>query len=52
MQSFYIDSKACVRVGNDVRQWFPVNVGLGLVSVMSPWLFKVYIWMGWFETIM
>ena len=24
VQSFYIDSRACVRVGNDVSEWFPV----------------------------
>ena len=28
VQSFYIDSTACVRVGNYVSEWFPVNVGL------------------------
>ena len=28
MKSFYVDSRACVRVGNDVSEWFPVNVGL------------------------
>ena len=27
VQSFYVDSRACVRVGNDVSEWFPVNVG-------------------------
>ena len=42
VQSFYVDSKACVRVGNDVSQWFPVNVGLRQGCVMSPWLFNVY----------
>ena len=26
VQSFYVDSRACVRVGNDVSEWFPVNV--------------------------
>ena len=26
VQSFYVDSKACVRVRNDVIEWFPVNV--------------------------
>ena len=25
MQSFYVDSRACVRVGNDVSEWFPVK---------------------------
>ena len=43
VQSFYIDSRACVRVGNDVSEWFPVNVGLRQCCVMSPWLFNVYV---------
>ena len=49
--SFYVDSRACVRVGKDVSEWFPVNVGLRQGCVMSPWLFNVYnyIWMVWFE---
>ena len=38
----YIDTITCVRVGNDVSQWFPVNVGLRQGCVMSPWLCKVY----------
>ena len=42
VQSFYVDSRACVLVGNDVREWFPVNVGLRQVCVMSPWLFNAY----------
>ena len=42
VQSFYVDSRACVRVGNDVSEWFPVNVGLRQGCVMSPWLFYVY----------
>ena len=28
VQSFYLDSRACVLMGNDVSEWFPVNVGL------------------------
>ena len=40
--SFYIDSRACVRVGNDVSEWFLLNVGLRQGCVMSPWLFNVY----------
>ena len=40
VQSFYLDSKVCVRVGNCVSEWFPVNVGLIQVCVMSPWLFN------------
>ena len=42
VQSLYVDSNACVLVGNDVSEWFPVNVGLRQGCVMSPWLFNVY----------
>ena len=42
VQSFYVDSWACVLVRNDVSEWFPVNVGLRQGCVMSPWLFNVY----------
>ena len=28
VQSFRVDSMACAQVGNDVSEWFPVNVGL------------------------
>ena len=42
VQSFYVDSSACVRVGNDVSEWFQVNVGLRQGCVMSPWLFNEY----------
>ena len=42
VQCFYIDSRACVRMGNDVSEWFPVNVGLRQGCVMSLWLFNVY----------
>ena len=42
LESFYVDSRACVRVGNDVSEWFPVNVGLRQGCVMPPWLFNVY----------
>ena len=42
MQSFYVDSRACVRVGNDVTEWFPVNVRLRQGCVMYLWLFNVY----------
>ena len=30
-------------MGNDVCERFPVNVGLRQCSVMSSWLFKVYL---------
>ena len=46
VQSFCVDSRACVRVGNDVSEWFPVNVGLRQGCVMSPWLFCIYGWCG------
>ena len=42
---FYADSMACVRVGMDVNEWFPINVSLShgcVMSVMSPWLFNIY----------
>ena len=42
VQSFYVYSRACVLVGNDVSEWFPVNVGLRQGCVMSPWLFNIY----------
>ena len=43
VQSFYVDSRgACVRVGNDVSEWFPFNVGLRQGCVMFPWLFDVF----------
>ena len=42
VQSFYVDSMECVRVGNDVREPFPVNVLLIQGCMMSPWLSYVY----------
>ena len=45
VQCFYVDGRACVRMGNDVSEWFPVNAGLK-EGCVSPWLFNVYIY-GW-----
>ena len=42
VQSFYIESRACVGVGNYVSEWFPVNVRLRQGCAKSPWLFNVY----------
>ena len=41
-ECFYVDSWACFRVGMDVSEWFPVNVGLSQGCVISSWLFNVY----------
>ena len=35
--------KLCVRVGNELSDWFSVRVGLRQGCVMSPWLFNLYI---------
>ena len=42
LESLYADSRASVRGGTNVSEWFPVNVGLRQGCVMSPWLFNVY----------
>ena len=42
VQSFYVDSSACVRIGNEVSEWLSVNVGVRQGCVMSPWLFNLY----------
>ena len=40
-QSFGVDSKACFRIGNEVSEWFFVNIKVCLGCVMSPWLFNL-----------
>ena len=42
VQRFYVDSRACVRVGNDLSEWFQVNGGLRQCGVISPSLFNIY----------
>ena len=43
VKSLCVGSKACVRVGNGVSEWFPVRMGLRQGCVMLPWLFRMYI---------
>ena len=43
VKSLYVGSKVCVRVWNEVSEWFPVRVGLRQGCAMSPWLFNLYI---------
>ena len=43
MKSLYVGSKACVRVGNKVSEWFPVRVGPRQGCVMSSRMFNLYI---------
>ena len=42
VQSFNVESKACVRVRIDVSERFSVIVGLRQGCVISSWLFNVY----------
>ena len=35
--------RACVRVGNEVSEWFPVREGLRQGCAMLPWLFNLHI---------
>ena len=43
VKSLYVGSKSCVRVGNEVSEWFPVRVGPRQGCVMLLWLFNLYI---------
>ena len=42
MQSLYEKSEACVRSCKEKDEWFEVGVGLRQGSVMSPWLFNLF----------
>ena len=42
VKSLHVGSKACVRVRNEVSEWFPVRLELRQGCVMSPWLFSLY----------
>ena len=42
VKAFYVDSRACVRAGGGVSDWFDVRAGLRQGCVMSPWLFNIY----------
>ena len=37
----------CVWVGMGLSEWFPLNVGLRLGYVMSPWLCNIYVGGKW-----
>ena len=41
VQSFYVECRECVRLGNEINEWIPVNVGSRQRRVMSPWLLVV-----------
>ncbi len=41
MKTFYVNSRACARVGNGMSDWFPVKVGL-CQGRLSPYLFNAY----------
>ncbi len=41
VESFYVNSIVCVRVGNNASDWFPGKVGLRQGCVLSPWLFNI-----------
>ena len=41
VQNFYVDSRACVRVGNDVSEWFPVNGSCMFAVLIESVLIKV-----------
>ena len=38
VKSFYVNSRACVRVGNGVSEFFPVKVGLRQGCLIFTWM--------------
>ena len=46
VKSFYVGSKACARVGNEVSEWFPVRVGLRRMCDVTVAVQSVYGWSG------
>ena len=43
VKSLYCESKACVRVGEELTDWFDISMGVRQGCVMSPSLFNLYI---------
>ncbi len=41
VKKFNVNRRACVRLWNDVSDWFPVRIGLRQGYVMLPWFFNV-----------
>ena len=44
VQSYYVGSRACVRIGEEVSDWFSVKIGVRQGYVMSPCLFNLYMY--------
>ena len=42
VQSFYSESRACVKGESDMSDWFGVEVGLRKGCVMPTWLFNLF----------
>ena len=42
IRSLYMKSEACVRVKDELSDWFPITQGVRQGCVMSPWLFNVF----------
>ena len=43
IKKMYVDSLACVRVKKGDSEWFTINSGVRKGSIMSFWLFSVYV---------